>query len=295
MAENSDIWFLAADLGSPALDRMRREFPERCLNVGIAEQNLVNVATGLALEGQVVYCYAIAPFIAMRAYEQVRVNLSVSSQIRPVNVNLIGVGGGVSYQVSGPTHHCLEDLSIMRLLPNMTVFSPSDAALAAAFVDYSIAHQSPKYLRFDGKALPVLYDKVDRELLAAGFCELVPGSDVCLVATGYMTQRAVQVARESGCGAVDLFMLKPFNKEKLYAVLSSYRHVITMEEAFINGGGLDCAVASLLTEHRSAITLDRIGFNDRYVFDLGSREQLHALNGMDNAAIRQAIIEASRK
>lgn len=286
MAGESSIWFLAADLGSPALDRLRREFPERCINVGIAEQNLINVATGLALEGQTVYCYAIAPFIAMRAYEQVRVNLAVSSQIRPVNVNLIGVGGGVSYQVSGPTHHCLEDLSIMRLLPGMTVFSPSDAALAEAFVDYSLARTGPKYLRFDGKALPTLYHQVDRELLETGFCELVSGGEVCLVATGYMTQRAVTVAREhGGVGVVDLFMLKPFDREKLYATLRRYRHVITMEEAFINAGGLDCAVASLLTERRSPLTLDRIGFADRYVFDLGSRDQLHALNGMDEAAV----------
>jgi transketolase len=290
MAENDKIWFLAADLGSPALDRMRREFPDRCINVGIAEQNLVNVATGLALEGQVVYGYAIAPFISMRAYEQVRVNLSVSSQIRPVNVNLIGVGGGVSYQVSGPTHHCLEDLSIMRILPNMTVFSPSDAALAAAFVDYSIAHQGPKYLRFDGKALPVLYESVDQELLAAGFCELVPGSEVCIVSTGYMTQRAVIAAREQGnIGVVDLFMLKPFDQEKLFAVLSKYKHIITMEEAFINGGGLDCAIASLLTERRSAITLDRVGFNDRYEFELGTREELHRLNGMDNTSVTELV------
>lgn len=289
MAQDSRIWFLAADLGSPALDRMRREFPGRCINVGIAEQNLVNVATGLALEGAIVYAYAIAPFISMRAYEQVRVNLSVSSQIRPVNVNLIGVGGGVSYQVSGPTHHCLEDLSIMRLLPNMTVFSPSDAALAAAFVDYSMTRQGPKYLRFDGKALPVLYDKVDQELLATGFCELVAGSDVCLVATGYMTHKAVKIAMESGCGALDLFMLKPFDQEKLYAILGKYRHVITMEEAFINGGGLDCAIASLLTARRSVITLDRVGFNDRYVFDLGSRDELHALNNMDEAAVLNLV------
>lgn len=296
MAENKSIWFLAADLGSPALDRMRHEFPDRCINVGIAEQNLVNVATGLALEGQVVYGYAIAPFISMRAYEQVRVNLSVSSQIRPVNVNLIGVGGGVSYQVSGPTHHCLEDLSIMRLLPNMTVFSPSDAALAAAFVDYSIAHQSPKYLRFDGKALPVLYESVDQELLSTGFCELVSGGEVCLVSTGYMTQRAVKAAKDFGnMGVVDLFMLKPFDQEKLYKVLSKYNHIITIEEAFINGGGLDCAIASLLTDRRSSITLDRVGFNDRYVFDLGSREELHALNAMDNASIAALVSKLTGK
>lgn len=285
MADNSDIWFLAADLGSPALDRMREEFPDRFLNVGIAEQNLVNVATGLALEGQIVYGYAIAPFISMRAYEQVRVNLSISSQIRPVNVNLIGVGGGVSYQVSGPTHHCLEDLSIMRLLPNMTVFSPSDAGLAEAFVDYSISHAGPKYLRFDGKSLPSLYPKADGALLEDGFFELVSGSDVCLVATGFMTQRAVTAARECGAGVVDLFMLKPFDRDKLLATLQRYRHVITIEEAFINAGGLDCAVAALLDVRRSPITLDRIGFNDSYVFELGSRDYLHRINGMDEAAI----------
>ncbi len=290
MATNDAIWFLTADLGSPALDRLRHEFPERFVNVGIAEQNLVNVATGLALENRIVYAYALAPFITMRAYEQVRVNLSISSQVRPVNVNLIGVGGGVSYQVSGPTHHCLEDLAMMRLLPNLTVFSPSDATLAAAFVDYSITHQGPKYLRFDGKALPVLYETAEQELFVAGFCELNQGSDVCLIATGFMTQRALKVARElAGIGVIDLFLLKPFDADRLYAALSKYRHIITMEEAFINGGGLDGAIASLLTERRSAITLDRIGFNDRYVFDLGSRDQLHGLNGMDESAVIDLI------
>lgn len=290
MANNDSIWFLAADLGSPALDRMRDEFPDRFINVGIAEQNLVNVATGLALEGQIVYGYAIAPFISMRAYEQVRVNLSVSSQIRPVNVNLIGVGSGVSYQVSGPTHHCLEDLSIMRLLPNMTVFSPCDAMLAEAFVDYSIIHNGPKYLRFDGKALPALYQNVDSDLLEAGFCELIHGSDVCLVSTGFMTQRAVRAAKELGnVGVIDLFMLKPLNREKLYETLSTYSHIITMEEAFINAGGLDAVISSLLSERRSVITVDRIGFNDAHVFELGSRDHLHQINGMDEVAIMQIV------
>lgn len=290
MAANQKIWFLAADLGSPALDRMRQEFPERCLNVGIAEQNLVNIATGLAMEGQIVYGYAIAPFISMRAYEQVRVNLSVSSQLRPVNVNLIGVGGGVSYQVSGPTHHCLEDLSIMRMLPGMTVFSPCDAALAEAFVDYSINHVGPKYLRFDGKALPTLYPAVGQGLLETGFCELVQGRDTCLVSTGFMTQRAMGVASElEGVGVVDLFMLKPFNQEKLYETLSRYRRLVTMEEGFINAGGLDAAIASLVTERRSPLTLDRVGFNDRYVFELGSRDQLHQINGMDEGSVMALV------
>src|SRR3989338_306003 len=96
MSHNDRLFLLSDDLGTPALDAMRRDFHDQFINVGIAEQNLVNVATGLALEGFVVYAYAIAPFL-MRAYEQIRLNLCVSSQVRPVNVNLVGVGAGVSY------------------------------------------------------------------------------------------------------------------------------------------------------------------------------------------------------
>ena len=135
MALDERVFFLSADFGAPALDKLRKDFGDRFINVGIAEQNLVNIATGLALEDCIVYAYAIAPFLTMRAYEQIRLSLSISAQIKPVNVNLIGVGGGLSYDVAGPTHHCLEDISLMRLLPNMTVFSPSDWKLAENFFD----------------------------------------------------------------------------------------------------------------------------------------------------------------
>ena len=102
METNRGIFFLTGDFGSPVLDTIRDRFPDRFVNVGIAEQNLINVASGLALEGHAVYAYAIAPFITMRCLEQVRVNLAIMSQLRPMNVNLIGVGAGCSYSLSGP-------------------------------------------------------------------------------------------------------------------------------------------------------------------------------------------------
>ena len=114
MYDNDRIFFVSADMGAPALDKLREDFKDRFVNVGIAEQNLVNVSTGLALEGFTVYAYAIAGFLTMRAYEQIRINLALSAQRKEINVNLIGVGAGVSYDVSGPTHHCFEDLTIMR-------------------------------------------------------------------------------------------------------------------------------------------------------------------------------------
>jgi transketolase len=286
MEVDESIFFLAADLGAPALDRIRDEFPGRFINVGIAEQNLINVATGLALEGFNVYTYAIAPFITMRAYEQARVSLAVSSQIRPVNVTMIGLGGGVSYVVSGPTHHCLEDLAIMRLLPNMSVYCPSDWVVAEQLVDHTRSTTGPKYIRFDGKALPALYADPAAIDLHKGFVQLVPGEDICLASTGFMTHRALKVAQERpGVAVMDLFSLKPFNETALAAVLCPYRHVITMEEAFINNGGLDSLVTKVVREHELGCRQHPIGFNDRYVFELGSRDHLHAINNMDEAAV----------
>ena len=157
MHDDNSIFFISADFGSPKLDILREKFKDRFINVGIAEQNLINISTGLALEGFTVYAYAIAPFLTMRAYEQIRVNLALHAQLKEININLIGVGAGLSYDVSGPTHHCLEDITIMRTLPNLIVFSPSDWILAQKFVDYSIKVKKPKYLRFDGKPLPQIY------------------------------------------------------------------------------------------------------------------------------------------
>lgn len=290
MVADTSIFFLAADLGAPALDRMRIEFPDRFINVGIAEQNLINVASGLALEGFTVYTYAIAPFITMRAYEQARVNLAVASQIRPVNVTMIGLGGGVSYQVSGPTHHCLEDLAIMRLLPNMAVYCPADWVTAAALVDQTRTTIGPKYIRFDGKALSALYADPAAVDLQKGFAQLIAGTDICLVGTGFMTHRALRVAQErSGVAVIDLFALKPCHEQALAVALAPYKLVISMEEAFINNGGLDSLLAKVIREYDLSCRLQPVGVNDRYVFDLGSRDRLHAMNAMDEAAVISLI------
>lgn len=285
-----DIFFLTADFGAPSLDKIRCEFKDRFINVGIAEQNLINVATGLALEGYKVYAYAIAPFITMRAYEQIRSNLSISSQIKPVNVNLIGVGAGVSYVVSGPTHHCLEDISIMKLLPNFVVFSPSDWKLAELFADYSINKKMPKYLRFDGSLLPSIYEGVEDLEIEKGFYEIARGKKICLVSTGYMTHRAINVANElKDIGVVDVFMLKPIDNELLYNALKKYEVIITLEEALINGGGLDSLISKLLHDNQSDIKLTSLGFNDKYVFDLGDRDHLHKINNLDEESINRTI------
>ncbi len=300
MHKDEKIFFLCADFGSPKLDALRENFPDRFINVGIAEQNLINVATGLALEGYTVFAYAIAPFLTMRAYEQIRVNLSLQAQLKEINVNLIGVGAGLSYDVSGPTHHCLEDISIMRTLPNMVVFSPSDWALAQKFVDYSIDVKKPKYLRFDGKPIPQIYENASAIKFENGFSELFHGEKICLITTGYMTHKAINVVKKFAdsslsLGLIDVYLIKPFNENLFYETIKNYTHVITIEEGFINKGGLDGLISTILDNKNSDIHMKRMGFGDAYVFDIGSREYLHKLNNLDEESINTTIKEVMRE
>ncbi|MFC1511451.1 transketolase family protein, partial [Candidatus Margulisiibacteriota bacterium] len=244
----------------------------------------------------IVYAYAIASFLTMRAYEQIRNNLALLSQTKEVNVNLIGVGAGLSYDVSGPTHHCLEDLTIIRALPNIALFSPSDWQLTEKFLDYSVKTKKPKYLRFDGKPLPAIYNQIENVILENGFYELLKGENICLVATGYMTHQALKVAsllkgENINTGVIDLFLLKPFNEDLLFDSLSKYSCVITLEEGFIRKGGLDSLVSQLLDKKDSNIKLRRMGFEDTYVFKIGSRDYLHALNQIDEQSIIRNIKE----
>ncbi len=294
MHEDQDIFFLCADFGSPKLDNIREDFKDRFINVGIAEQNLVNVSTGLALEGYTVYAYAIAPFLTMRAYEQIRVNISLHAQLKEINLNLIGVGAGLSYDVSGPTHHCLEDISIMRTLPNIMVFSPSDWVLAEKLADYSIRIKKPKYIRFDGKPLARIYKDIDDAALENGFCEIRTGDEICIISTGYMTHIAVNTANiltedNINIGVIDAFLLKPVKEDLFFEKIQRYKYIITLEEAFINKGGLDSLVSYVLDNKNSNITLKRMGFKDAYVFDIGSRDYLHRLNKLDEDSIIQNI------
>ena len=224
MKQRDDIFLVSDDFGSRVLDKIRADFDDRFINVGIAEQNCINVAAGLALEGFTVYAYGIACFMSMRSFEQIRVNVSMTSQLRPMNLNIVGVGAGMSYDVSGPSHHCLEDLTLLRLLPHVDLFSPSDWRTAARLADYSVAQGGPKYFRFDSKPTPAIYGPEDELDLAAGFHELARGEETCIVSTGFMTHVALKAAARAvdRVGVVDVFGLKPADEQPLYEALRGY-------------------------------------------------------------------------
>jgi len=289
MAQDPDIFFTCADFGSPVLDRIRADFPQRFVNVGIAEQNLINVSAGLALEGYKVFAYAIAPFITMRCYEQVRVSLALLSEVRPMNINLIGVGAGYSYVVSGPTHQCYEDLSIMRALPNIRVYSPADHVSAAALFPQCVGNLGPKYLRLDAQVLPVLYGEGEPDT-ARGFHVHRTGETLCLVATGYMVHTALQVAERLAsqgiaAGVIDLFDISGFDEDAFQSAIAPYAGLASLEEGFRGRGGLDALLFDLLTRRGISKRLLNLGVEPGYRFELGSRSELHEQVGIGlNAA-----------
>jgi len=204
------------------------------------------------------------------------------------------VGAGLSYDVSGPTHHCLEDISIMRVLPNMEVFSPSDWMLAKGFLDYAIKVKKPKYIRLDGKPLPQIYNSVKDFKIERGFSELKKGKKLCLVSTGIMTHKALQVAKilnkeNINIGVIDVFLIKPLNEKLFMQALEKYQAVLTLEEGFINNGGLDSLVLQLINRQDSGTKFKNMGFAQRYVFEIGSREHLHKLNKLGEDSIIKNI------
>lgn len=294
MGTRNDLFFLSADFGSPMLDAIREDHPDRFINVGIAEQNLVSLSLGLALEGFCVFAYAIAPFISMRCYEQIRVDLALHAQLRRINVNLVSVGAGMSYDVSGPTHHCLEDISIMRTLPHIEVHSPSDAVAAVAMVDGALARAVPKYFRFDGKPLPILVDAVDPGDLARGFRMLREGRYLIL-STGYMTHKALRVADAFPPGTVgvaDILRFRPLDTGALGGIMAGAAWIMTLEEAFLGAGGLDALAGSVLREAGLHRPMECHGVQGRYLFEVGGREALHELAGLSEAALGGRIAEA---
>ena len=282
MKQDSSIWVLTADFGAPMLDRIRSDFPDRFLSVGISEQNLINVAAGLALEGRRVFAYAIAPFF-VRAAEQIRINLCMTSAFRKMNVTLIGVGIGFSYVVSGPSHHALEDAAVLGAFPGMNVITPSDAASASGAFELT-KHNGVRYLRFDSLAQETLYDKSTFVYPENGCCVLqdIPGADFAIAACGSMTHTALELGKiYPGLKVVDVFQVT----KGLPSVFRGIRKIFTLEEAVTGCGALDSKIQFLCPEK----TVIASGVKDFYDFVSRNRASLRSRYGLSMESLTEKI------
>ena len=291
--KDPDVVLVDADMGAPSLDKFRRDVPAQFVNVGIAEQNAISVAAGLAFEGKKAFAYAIAPFITLRCYEQIKVNMCSMK----IPVTAVGVGAGFSYEDSGPTHHTTEDIAIMRALPNITIMNATDNTMAERCAEIACNSKIPMYVRLDREPLPTIYDK--KETFEDGVSQIKKGKDICIVATGNMVHKAIEVAdilkkEMINVSVVDLYRLKPVNKKLLLKYINQSDKVVTLEEHLIDGG-LGSIVAEVFVDNNVTKPLKRMAIPDKYCYTYGGREAIRRTIDLDTDSVVKNILKFSDK
>jgi transketolase len=289
-----NVLVVSADMGAPSLDRFRRDLGDQYVDVGIAEQQAVSAAAGLTLAGKKVFAYAIAPFITLRCYEHIRLSLGAMN----IPVTLVGVGAGFSYDDSGPTHHTIEDISALRVFPNLLIHNMTDSVMADAFADISCGLSHPNYIRLDRKPLPNLYKKGHD--FSPGLHVFAPAGDICLVATGNMTHRALELAddlkkQKIQAGVVDVYTL-PINADGLLSAIGGAKMIFTLEEHVLPGG-FGSAVCEVLADAGVLKPVKRFGLQmrDGYCYNYGGRENILLLYGLDRKSLLKSILDCLAK
>jgi len=288
--KDKKIMLISNDQGAPALDDFKKKLPKQFINAGISEQNIIGVAGGFAKEGYNCFVYSIASFILYRAFEQIKIDLC--SMKLPVKI--IGVGSGYSYAVDGPTHHATEDIGILNLLPNMQIYCPSDGYLTARIARSLISIKEPAYLRLDRELCPQIYKKKILKNFSKGFCELAKGEAVCIISTGKMVSRAMEISCELSqysIGVVDLYKIKPLNYE-IISIFKKYKTIFCLEEHNEVGG-----VGSILLNFINKSSLSnkikfvKLGLKKEYIFGYGTRDFLHKKHFINKEKIKEIILQ----
>lgn len=263
--ENKKIIALTADLTrSSGLQRFYENCPEQCLNVGIAEQNAVGMAAGLADNGFIPFVTTFANFATMRANEFVRHFMGYMK----CNVKLVGLAGGFATEISGTTHHGLEDIAALRSIPNITILSPSDCLEVAKCVEFCINHDGPVYLRLSGRANNPIVNKKDYDFIAGKGLKLADGNNAIIYATGSMVSVALKAAAELQknydieAAVINIHTIKPFDSD-LILNNKNFKLILTIEE-HARIGGLGSSVAEVLASQPSHGKLIMMGSSDFY-------------------------------
>ena len=285
---NPDIIVLTTDFPGPFVDQFHVQLSGQFINTGISEQNTVLVAAGLAKAGKKVIIASIAAFISMRCYEQIRLYLADQN----LDIKLVGFRSGLSYGTVGTSHHAVEDIALMRILPNMNVFLPSTNKQVEAFADWCCTTREPAYIRLDRMAMEETYS--DGFTPGAGFHRMRDGETV-IIANGYMMQTAIVAADELNgnnikTGIWDLSRI-PIDESVFCDSLRGVRQLISVEE-HVAPGGVGSYLLEVMNNHGVTVPLRRIALDmrDGYYHGYGTRDEMHDVCGI---GVRQ-IVEAAR-
>jgi len=283
------IVFIGSDLGPEVLKDFKSEMPERFFMEGISEAHIIGMAAGLAKEGYIPYVNTIATFLTRRCYEQIAIDLCLQN----LPVRLIANGGGLVYAPLGPTHLAIEDIGLMRLLPNMTILVPADAEEIARLMMQTVDVPGPIYIRVAKGGEPIVSRPEQACKIGRAIVLQEPG-EVVIVTMGVMVHRALQVsellkAQSISCGVVNMHTVKPLDPETLFSVAEKAKLLVILEE-HTKIGGLGSAVMEAFVEHHQAIPkMLHFGIPDCFAENYGSQDRLINLYGMDAKLISVVI------
>lgn len=290
--KNKDLFLITGDLGFGVLNQFWEAFPERFINAGISEQNMTSLAAGMALEGKQVYTYSIGNFLSLRCLEQIRNDVAYHE----ANVKIVSIGAGFAYGSAGMSHHATEDMAIMRSLPNMTVFSPSDPLEVIKIVEACERITTPCYIRLGKGGEPNLHTSLDDFVVGKGI-EIMKGNSVCIFSTGAITFEAKLAAERLNKSGISTALysfptIKPIDQDLIRSCASRYKLLVTVEEHNVVGG-FGSAVAEVLSEMRGEHAYQiRIGLKDMYSSVVGSQSYLRSYYQIDSDAIEDIICNA---
>lgn len=293
--KDKNIYLLSADMGFSVFEDFQQEFPDRFMNMGVAEANMASVAAGLALSGKTVYIYSFAPFVSMRCFEQIRIDICYHN----ANVKIVGLGGGLTYALEGPTHHSIEDIAIMRALPNMTVICPGDPVEVKLAIEASSYQKGPMYIRIGKKGEAVIHPKDPDFKIGKGII-VQDGHDLTIISTGNMLDSVVSVSKlleYAGISArvISMHTVKPIDKQLIIKSASDTGIILTVEEHSLIGG-LGSAVADILAEEDNLnYFFRRIALSDMFVNDIGSQDYLRRINFLSIEGIFNFILKEYKK
>lgn len=284
-----NLYLMIGDVGFSVVESFQQTFPQRFINAGIAEQNMIGVAAGLAMAGKNVYVYSIVPFVTMRGFEQIRNNLCYQK----LQVKLIGVGGGFSYGALGVTHHAIEDIAIMRALPEMSVVAPANKYEASALFGDINEKLGPVYIRLSNNEELVTYPKNTTPKFGKTIV-ITPHHERYIIATGNALDLAYQTQQHLATIGIDIGLasmptIKPLDYE--FLANQSLQALFTIEEHSIVGGLGESIASTLFRLGRNTITFHSFGVNDVYAHGAGTRSFLKEQAGLSKEKIAEVIVE----
>ena len=292
-----NLYVMDADLStSTKTQKFREAFPDRFINCGIAEANMVSAAAGMASCGNIVFVSGFAMFLAGRAYDQIRNSLAYTE----LNVKIVATHAGITVGEDGATHQCLEDIALMRAVPGLMVLSPSDAAQTAAALKFAVEYNGPVYIRLGRVPVDCFYESDEADYSRKKSYRISEGSFATLIFTGSFINQAVQIKKifndnNLPLRIVDMPFIKPLDTEEIKAALCDTGFIITLEEHNIYGG-FGSAVCECVTEldfknRRNGIEVLRLGVNDSFGKS-GKPSQLLDMFGLNSREIAYRIVSA---